>query len=362
MSALDAPAATVAELRPEPPKGRTNGNPQPYPDVAPVRAPEPWSEIGERRLRSALATIPADDRDIWLKIGFALHDLTAADPRWPGREMWDEWSKTCPDKFDPAGQDKTWASFDRGYQGPRITVATIFHMAKEAGRTHPTRGERSRDDDTGSSGRQSRRHFDLNRPKRSRTFLRTDGTAYADVEVGGHRETAKAPNSEAFQSALAVIEARAQFKGQQRDVCVRVGGFDGKLYLDLCDPEWRGVEIDSAGWRVVGRTPVRFRRAAGMKPLATPERGGAISELRRFLNVASDGDFLLVVAWLLAGLRDRGPYPMIALSGEQGSAKSTAWRHVARAARSERCAAEIVSARRSGSLHRRKQWSRPRFR
>ena len=34
-------------------------------------------------------------------------------------------------------------------------------------------------------------------------------------------------------------------------------------------------------------------------------------------------DFVLVVAWALACLRNRGPYPVIVLSGEQGSAKST---------------------------------------
>ena len=32
---------------------------------------------------------------------------------------------------------------------------------------------------------------------------------------------------------------------------------------------------------------------------------------------------MLVVAWALAVLRNRGPYPVIVLSGEQGSAKST---------------------------------------
>ena len=95
--------------------------------------PEPWSEGGVARLRSALAAIPADNRDVWLKVGFALHDLAAADPRWPGRAMWDEWSKTCPEKFDPADQDKTWASFGRGYEGPRVTVATVYHLAKEQG-------------------------------------------------------------------------------------------------------------------------------------------------------------------------------------------------------------------------------------
>ena len=36
-----------------------------------------------------------------------------------------------------------------------------------------------------------------------------------------------------------------------------------------------------------------------------------------------NNDFVLVVAWALAVLRNRGPYPVIVLSGEQGSAKST---------------------------------------
>src|SRR5262245_62424820 len=60
-----------------------------------------------------------------------------------------------------------------------------------------------------------------------------------------------------------------------------------------------------------------------MQPLPMPVRGGSVKTLRSFLNVRSDADFVLVVAWALAVLRDRGPYPVIVLSGEQGSAKST---------------------------------------
>ena len=86
---------------------------------------------------------------------------------------------------------------------------------------------------------------------------------------------------------------------------------------------WRAVEIDATGWRVIDKPPLRFRRASGMKPLAMPVRGGSVETLRSFLNVRADTDFVLVVAWALACLRNRGPYPVLALSGEQGSAKST---------------------------------------
>src|SRR5260221_11492572 len=86
---------------------------------------------------------------------------------------------------------------------------------------------------------------------------------------------------------------------------------------------WRAVEIDPTGWRVNDIPPVRFRRAAGMQPLPMPVPGGSVETLRSFLNVKSGSHFILVVAWALAVLRNRGPYPVLVLSGEQGSAKAT---------------------------------------
>jgi putative DNA primase/helicase len=105
------------------------------PVAAEVRSPTPWSEAEEARLRSALNFIPAKSRDVWFKVGGALHDLANGDPRWaePARRLWDEWSQSCPKKFVPAAQVTNWDSFGREYEGERVTVATIFHWARQAG-------------------------------------------------------------------------------------------------------------------------------------------------------------------------------------------------------------------------------------
>ncbi|MGH7056415.1 MAG: hypothetical protein ACREFZ_00845 [Acetobacteraceae bacterium] len=182
-------------------------------------------------------------------------------------------------------------------------------------------------------------------------FHTPDDTAYADVKVTEHRETwpvksrgfrrwllkkyfeatKGAPCGESMQSALSVIEARSHYDGPERPVAVRIGGADGRIYIDLCDDAWRAIEVIAGSWRVVAEPPVRFRRKAGMLPLPEPTRGGSLAELRRFCNVrkeegkaeGEEADFVLLVSWLLAALRDCGPYPVLIVTGEQGAAKST---------------------------------------
>ena len=173
-------------------------------------------------------------------------------------------------------------------------------------------------------------------------FHTADGTAFADLMMDGHRETwpvrsmrlrswlrrkhyeatGAAARTGPITSALDLLEARAQFDAPRRAVYLRVAEHDGRIYLDLCDEHWRVAEIGPDGWQVISCPPVRFRRAAGMLPLPMPMRGGSIETLTSFLNLRSRGDFVLVVAWLLAALRHGGPYPLLAVSGEQGSAKT----------------------------------------
>jgi hypothetical protein len=127
----------------------------------------------------------------------------------------------------------------------------------------------------------------------------------------------------AVNAAIDNFEMKAIVSTIERNVHLRVASDSGDLFVDCCDSGWRVIRITGVGWKVIeASTAVRFRRTRGMVALPVPQRGTRIEELRPFLNV-SDGDFVLVVAFMVAALRDRGPYPILVLNGEQGTAKST---------------------------------------
>ncbi|MEX2552924.1 MAG: hypothetical protein WD627_08005, partial [Actinomycetota bacterium] len=132
----------------------------------------------------------------------------------------------------------------------------------------------------------------------------------------------KPPGSQAVQDALAVLEAKARFDGEEREVHVRLARRDDAFYLDLGDDAWRVVEITTAGWRILSQSPVMFRRPKGLSPLPAPEAGSNISELWTFLNI-DEAERSLLLAFLVMCLNPDGPYPLLVLVAEQGSGKST---------------------------------------
>jgi hypothetical protein len=173
-------------------------------------------------------------------------------------------------------------------------------------------------------------------------------TAYASFQVGAHHEhwsvrsrefrmwlagrfyeeTGGAIGGQALEDGIRILEARAINEGPQYECFTRVGHADGKMYLDLGDMGWHAVEITAIGWSVIKHPPIKFLRSPSMQPLPVPKPGSLIEELRNFINVNTDNDFMLVVAWIVAALRHRGPFPILDFTGESGSAKSFASRIV----------------------------------
>ncbi len=174
-------------------------------------------------------------------------------------------------------------------------------------------------------------------------FHTPDGKPHATFQVDEHEETwpvesrrfelylrkryfedkGGAPKAQAVKDAVETISARAMFGGPEKPVFLRMAGHDGAVYVDLCNNAWEAVEITPEGYTVVAKPPVKFVRRSNSAPLPYPVAGGSIEDLRSFLNVETDEDFRLVASWLVGAFNPGGPYPVLELNGQQGSAKTT---------------------------------------
>ncbi len=181
---------------------------------------------------------------------------------------------------------------------------------------------------------------------RARFFRSADGRFHAQVPIGDRQEIyglkstalcdwliesyrcerGELPPTGAVRSVVTSLVARARFDYSMPSVYVRVGrdgeSGAGDFYIDLGDSSGRAVKINARGWLVVDKPAVKFRRPEGQLPLPVPKREGSIERLHAYVNL-TEPDFRLLVGWLAAALLPEGPYPVLVIHGEQGSAKST---------------------------------------
>jgi hypothetical protein len=137
-----------------------------------------------------------------------------------------------------------------------------------------------------------------------------------------HTELGKAPSSETLKTVKNTISGKARFDGSEQKVFRRIGKDERGYWIDLCDDDWRAICVTSTGWRVEQKPSVRFIRTKAMRPLPDPKLGGSYDQLWTFLNIPAE-DRILVLAWMLESYRCDTPYPVLELTGEQGSAKSS---------------------------------------
>ena len=143
------------------------------------------------------------------------------------------------------------------------------------------------------------------------------------VDTAGHL-----PNGDLSSAAQTYFSHWVRSSGQKVKDYIRVGGKLGDLYLDVGNDANDAWHISASGITKVpgGPTHIRMLRGAGMLPLVEPDLSVPASEFPALLKqfVAADDDaIMLLVAWLLGCLRPEGPYPVLTISGEQGSGKST---------------------------------------
>jgi hypothetical protein len=164
------------------------------------------------------------------------------------------------------------------------------------------------------------------------------------MPVGDHRETLprssprrsawlvvpvlpeheKTPSAQALQDAIGTISGHAQYEGEERAVHVRIAECDGDIWLDLCDPKWRAVRvIGRVERRAERQVPVKFVRGRACRRSRSRSSAALIEELRPLLNMPDDDAWTLTVGWLVGAFHPSGPYGVLSISGEHGSAKST---------------------------------------
>jgi len=179
--------------------------------------------------------------------------------------------------------------------------------------------------------------------ERVNLFTAQDGVAYAIVPYSGrnecyplrsgafrgylaglyHDRIDKIPGAQAIQDAIGLLEWNA--RDTERRIYVRVAPHGDKVYIDRGTPAWDAIEIDKDGWRIIAKPPVAFRRSKGMGALPIPTAHDDVSGLREFLNI-DDEHWPLLAGWALAAYYPHGPFPVLALTGEAGTAKTTATR------------------------------------
>ena len=98
---------------------------------------EYWSAGYEAYLRSQLFKLPADVPydERWFEVACGVHSLGWGEN---GFQMFDEWSKTAPNRYDSDAARTLWENLNRRAARElerRITWATIAMKAEEAGWT-----------------------------------------------------------------------------------------------------------------------------------------------------------------------------------------------------------------------------------
>lgn len=174
-------------------------------------------------------------------------------------------------------------------------------------------------------------------------FHDSAGIAYARVPVAEHHEVwtvasrrfkrwlrfelrhqfGRMAKADAVNEAVELLSALADFDGEEMEVSLRSSWMPGGFIYNLDGPAGQIVTVTSEGWTVGLDRAATFLRRESVQALPTPVPGGSLDLLRPYVNTESEEDFMLIVSWLLMALRPAGPYPVLVVQGQQGSAKST---------------------------------------
>ena len=140
-----------------------------------------------------------------------------------------------------------------------------------------------------------------------------------------YSEEGKGISGETFSVVISTLEGKAFQENRIMLLFNRVAMIDNIIYYDLGDDK-KVVKITAEGWEIITNCHIRFSRFKHQSPQVEPKPGGDLHEILKYVNLSSKSDLLLYITYLPTALIPNIARAMPTGTGDQGSAKSTAFR------------------------------------
>src|SRR5919112_597016 len=141
-------------------------------------------------------------------------------------------------------------------------------------------------------------------------------------------EEGRSVSGEYLKMAAGTLSAHAEFSGESRELHTRAAWHEDTLYYEL--RTGKVVRVGPGGWTFEAGPPVLFRRYPNLKDLPDPEAGGSLEGLLSLVNLKTERDRRLFVAYAVTVALPHVGRPILSASGPMGSGKTTAGRSVKR--------------------------------
>lgn len=168
-----------------------------------------------------------------------------------------------------------------------------------------------------------------------KTFIEDDEKIYRVgsqpfIEWISHKyfkEFGRSVSESAIKQVAFTLSGHAKHEGIKKRIYMRAANYQEAIYIFMGDEDWQRIKVTASGWNLDSEFHVKFWKPGSMLALPMPVSGGKIDELWKYLNI-SGNDRLLVLAWMLEAFRPETPFPVLALNGLQGTAKSSTHRRI----------------------------------
>jgi len=163
-----------------------------------------------------------------------------------------------------------------------------------------------------------------------KTFIEDDEKIYRIgsqpfIEWISHKyfkEFGRSVNESAIKQVAFTLTGHAKHEGIKQRIYLRAANYQDAVYIFIGDDDWQRIKVTASGWHLDAESNVKFWKPGSMLALPMPVSGGEIDDLWEYLNI-NGTDRLLVLAWMLEAFRSETPFPVLALNGLQGCAKSS---------------------------------------